>query len=106
MKSRRVGEAAGHRTGHKAGGNRISGGDTGERTGGKRRVSRGSRAKRPVWTEREKPRRIYVGTPDGTCERVSEHFTNQINIPLSAGSVCNFKEEAYNKLEWFEVYTS
>jgi transposase len=36
------------------------------------------------------------------CERVSGHFASQINIPLSAGSVCNFKEEAYTKLEWFE----
>jgi transposase len=36
------------------------------------------------------------------CERVSEHFENQINIPISAGSVCNFKEEAYRKLWWFE----
>jgi transposase len=40
------------------------------------------------------------------CERVSGHFANQINIPLSAGSVCNFKEEAYNKLEWFEGWVT
>jgi transposase len=40
------------------------------------------------------------------CERVSEHFANQINIPISAGSVCNFKEEAYNKLDWFEDWVS
>jgi transposase len=33
------------------------------------------------------------------CERVSDHFTGQMGIPLSAGSACNFKEEAYNKLE-------
>jgi transposase len=39
-------------------------------------------------------------------KRVSEHFANQINIPLSAGSVCNFKEEAYNKLEWFESWVT
>jgi transposase len=41
-----------------------------------------------------------------SCERVSEHFANQIDIPLSAGSVCNFKEEAYNKLAWFEGWVS
>jgi transposase len=40
------------------------------------------------------------------CDRVSEHFANQINIPLSAGSVCNFKEEAYSKLEWFEKWVT
>jgi transposase len=40
------------------------------------------------------------------CDRVSEHFANQINIPLSAGSVCNFKVEAYNKLDWFEGWVS
>jgi transposase len=40
------------------------------------------------------------------CERVREHFENQINIPLSAGSVCNFKEEAYGRLEWFEQWVT
>jgi transposase len=40
------------------------------------------------------------------CERVSEHFANQINIPLSAGSVCNFKEEAGRKLAWFEDWVT
>jgi transposase len=40
------------------------------------------------------------------CQRVSEHFANQITIPLSAGSVCNFKEEAYTKLEWFEDWVT
>ncbi|MDR0374134.1 MAG: hypothetical protein LBH85_00210 [Treponema sp.] len=30
-------------------------------------------------------------------ERVGERFANQINIPLSAGSVRDFNEEAYNK---------
>jgi transposase len=40
------------------------------------------------------------------CERVREHFANQINIPLRAGSVWNFKEEAYNKLEWFEGWVT
>jgi transposase len=40
------------------------------------------------------------------CERVSEHFANQINIPLSAGSVCNFKEAAYHALDWFEGWVT
>jgi hypothetical protein len=40
------------------------------------------------------------------CERASEHFANQSTIPLSAGSVCNFKEEAYTKLEWFEGWVT
>ncbi|MDR1030065.1 MAG: hypothetical protein LBL76_04255 [Treponema sp.] len=39
-------------------------------------------------------------------ERVSEHFANQITIPLSAGSVCNFTEEASAKLEWFEDWVT
>jgi transposase len=46
---------------------------------------------------------VYQMVP---CERVSEHFANQINIPLSAGSVCNFKEEAAAKLEWFEGWVT
>jgi hypothetical protein len=33
------------------------------------------------------------------CDRVRDHFGNQITIPISAGSECNFKEEAYGKLE-------
>jgi transposase len=41
-----------------------------------------------------------------SCERVGEHFANQINIPLSAGSVYNFKEEAYSKPAWFEGWVS
>jgi transposase len=36
------------------------------------------------------------------CERVSEHFASRMNLPVSAGSVCNFKKEAYEKLETFE----
>ena len=39
-------------------------------------------------------------------ERVSEHFANHIHIPLSAGSVCNFKEEAYGKPEWYEKWVT
>jgi transposase len=46
---------------------------------------------------------VYQMVP---CERVSEHFASQINIPLSAGSVCNFKEEASAKLEWFESWVA
>jgi transposase len=38
------------------------------------------------------------------CERVSEHFSSQVPIPVSSGSVCNFKQEAYKKLEWFEQW--
>jgi transposase len=40
------------------------------------------------------------------CERVSEHFENQINIPLSTGSLCNFKQEASNRLAWFEGWVA
>jgi hypothetical protein len=35
---------------------------------------------------------------------VSEHFAGQMNLPLSAGSVCNFKKEAYERLESFEEW--
>ncbi|GHV87384.1 transposase [Spirochaetia bacterium] len=38
------------------------------------------------------------------CERVSEHFDSQMNLPVSAGSICNFKKEAYEKLETFEEW--
>jgi hypothetical protein len=41
-----------------------------------------------------------------SCERVGEHFASQINILLSAGSVCTFREEAYRKLPWFEEWVS
>jgi transposase len=36
------------------------------------------------------------------CERASEHFDSQMNLPVSCGSICNFKEEAYERLETFE----
>lgn len=36
------------------------------------------------------------------CERVAKHFDSQMDIPLSGGSVCNFKDEGSGKLEWFE----
>jgi transposase len=39
------------------------------------------------------------------CERVSEHFSDQLNLPISPGSVCNFKEEAYTLLEKAEAWT-
>jgi transposase len=38
------------------------------------------------------------------CERVSEHFASQMNLPVRAGSVCNFKQEAYEGLEIFEEW--
>jgi transposase len=38
------------------------------------------------------------------CERVSEHFASQMNLPVSAGSVCNFKKEGYERLEKFEEW--
>ena len=38
------------------------------------------------------------------CDRVSEHFSGQMGLPLSAGTVHNFKEEAYNLLERYEVW--
>jgi transposase len=38
------------------------------------------------------------------CERVSEHFAGQMNLPLSAGSVCNFKKEGHERLESFEEW--
>jgi len=34
--------------------------------------------------------------------RVEEHFQDQVGIPISCGSIYNFNEEAYNKLEIFE----
>jgi len=38
------------------------------------------------------------------CDRVSEHFSSQMNLPLSAGTVHNFKECAYNLLEPYETW--
>jgi transposase len=40
------------------------------------------------------------------CERVSDHFSSQMNIPLSTGSVCNFKEQAYELLGWFDQWVN
>jgi transposase len=38
------------------------------------------------------------------CQRISEHFENQILIPVSTGSICNFKKEAYTLLEYFRIW--
>jgi transposase len=38
------------------------------------------------------------------CERVSGHFASQIGLPLSSGTVHNFKEEAYKLLEPYETW--
>jgi len=38
------------------------------------------------------------------CERVSEHFASQMNLPLSAGTIHNFKECAYKLLEPYETW--
>jgi transposase len=35
-------------------------------------------------------------------DRIRQHFAEQIKIPVSSGSVYNFNEEAYEKLEYFE----
>lgn len=35
-------------------------------------------------------------------DRIREHFAEQIGIPVSVGSIYNFNEEAYQKLEEFE----
>jgi transposase len=44
---------------------------------------------------------VYQMTP---CERISEEFGAQYGLPISAGSVCNFKMEAYKRLEPFEQW--
>jgi transposase len=38
------------------------------------------------------------------CQRVSEHFAGQMGLPLSCGTVHNFKEEAYSLLEPYEAW--
>jgi transposase len=38
------------------------------------------------------------------CDRIAEQFAGQLGIPLSPGSVCNFKENAYKRLEKFEEW--
>ena len=38
------------------------------------------------------------------CGRVGEHFASQMGLPLSAGTVHTFKEEAYTLLEPYEIW--
>ncbi|MDR0656319.1 MAG: transposase, partial [Treponema sp.] len=46
---------------------------------------------------------VYMSVEQSVpCERVADHFESQIHIPVSAGSICNFKKEAYTLLEYFE----
>ena len=37
-------------------------------------------------------------------DRVEDHFQDQLQIPLSKGSICNFNKEAYDHLEPFEKW--
>ena len=37
-------------------------------------------------------------------ERVSDYFNNESGIPISVGSLFNFNQEAFNKLEFFEGF--
>jgi transposase len=37
-------------------------------------------------------------------DRVKEHFQDQVHIPISAGSIYNFNQEAYDRLEHFEAW--
>jgi transposase len=39
-----------------------------------------------------------------SCDRIAEQFAGQLNIPLSPGSICNFKENAYKRLEKFDEW--
>ena len=36
--------------------------------------------------------------------RIEEHFVDQMNIPVSAGSIFNFNMDAYNRLGQFETW--
>jgi transposase len=48
---------------------------------------------------------VYLSVEQAVpCQRISEHFENQIHIPVSAGSVCNFKKEAYTMLGYFKTW--
>jgi transposase len=40
------------------------------------------------------------------CERIADMFADQMNLPLSAGSVVNFNREAFEALESFEKWVS
>ncbi|MFT7689254.1 MAG: transposase [Candidatus Azotimanducaceae bacterium] len=35
-------------------------------------------------------------------DRVRDHFADQMGVPVSAGSICNFNLQAYNGLVRFE----
>jgi hypothetical protein len=62
--------------------------------------------KAPSWTEREKPWGVYVGTPDGTLRTGKRAFRQPNQYTSECRELCNFKEEAYNKLEWFEGWVT
>ncbi len=36
-------------------------------------------------------------------DRVRDHFQDQVDIPVSAGSLFNFNQEAYNRLDAFRA---
>jgi transposase len=36
--------------------------------------------------------------------RIEDHFGEQLEIPVSAGSIYNFNQEAYERLEYFEQW--
>ncbi len=38
------------------------------------------------------------------CDRVRDHFQDQMHIPVSAGSVFNFNKEAYDRLDSFDQW--
>ena len=37
-------------------------------------------------------------------DRVEDHFRDQLQIPASKGSICNFNQEAYDRLEYFDEW--
>jgi transposase len=48
---------------------------------------------------------VYMSVEQAVpAERISEHFGNQIGIPVSTGSICNFKKEAHKLLKYFEIW--
>lgn len=38
------------------------------------------------------------------CKRIEEYFSDQIGLPLSAGTLDNFNVAAHERLEWFEPF--
>ncbi|MFH1672124.1 MAG: IS66 family transposase [Pseudomonadota bacterium] len=36
--------------------------------------------------------------------RIEDHFQDQVQIPVSKGSICNFNKEAYERLEYFDQW--